>query len=328
MVFLRLLERKHADSILFFFFVFVAFVLLHACSDSVEVNEVQNEAYSSKEELGEVLFFDKALSLDSSISCAGCHIPDLAFADHNSKAIGIYGRESLRNVPSILNVNRLHAFLYDVSVPTLEMQALVPIQDSNEMGMPMGELIKRLRANQKYVASAKKLFNLDFDAFVLTRSLAAYQRTLVSNDSPFDAYLAGDHHALSASAERGWKLFSEKLYCTGCHPAPNFTLGVARNSGYMSNLDEDPGRYRHTGKEADRNAFKIPSLRNVALTYPYMHDGSMQELEDVIAYYERGKRHVGVDSRIQSFQLTEEERKDLVAFLRSLTGKRVQEIQN
>lgn len=321
MVFVKLLERKQVEIKCISMCLLLIAMLLIGCQHESKVQSIEDERYKDKEALGEALFFDTALSLDSSISCATCHKPDLAFADHNARAIGIFGRESLRNVPSILNVKNLHAFLFDASVPTLEMQALVPIQDSNEMGMPMGALIKRLHTNQAYRSAAKRLFKRDFDAFVLTRSLAAYQRTLVSNDSPFDAYLAGDRHALSASARRGWKLFSERLYCTACHPAPNFTIDEARNSGYMSNLDEDPGRYRHTGKEADRNAFKVPSLRNVALTYPYMHDGSIENLETIITYYEKGERHAGVDSLIQEFSLSDGERQDLLAFLKSLSGE-------
>lgn len=323
MIFRKQFRRKHSINLLCFLSLLVLLVFLQACSDTGQEKQMQ-DGFSSKVEFGEALFFDKALSLDSSISCATCHKPELAFADHNSRAIGIYGRVSLRNVPSILNVKNLHAFLFDASVPTLEMQALVPIQDSNEMGMMMGDLIQRLKDNQQYTASAKKLFKRELDAFVLTRSLAEYQRTLLSEDSPFDSYLSGNKRALSESAQRGWKIFNEKLYCSACHPAPNFTIGEARNSGYMSNLDDDFGRFRHTGSEEDRNTFKVPSLRNVALTYPYMHDGSLQTLDEVLTYYMNGNRHPGVDSSIQSFSLSEEEREDLLSFLKSLTGRSVQ----
>lgn len=326
MRFYEQLKPKRVITFLGFLGIVSVFSFFQSCKDSNEIEKIAE--FKSKVELGEALFFDQAFSLDSSISCASCHKPELAFADHNSRAIGIFERESLRNVPSILNVKNLHAFLFDASVPTLEMQALVPIQDTNEMGMKMGDLVRRLNKNEKYVASARKLFNRGLDAFVITRSLAAFQRTLISEDSPFDAYLAGNQSAISESAKRGWELFNDKLYCTACHPAPNFTIGEARNSGYMSNVSDDFGRFRHTGFEEDRNAFKVPSLRNVALTYPYMHDGSLESLEEVLNYYMKGKRHPGADSLVQTFKLTDEEREDLMSFLKSLTGRSIQKFKN
>lgn len=280
-----------------------------------------NEMTAEKIALGKEFFFDKRLSLDETISCAVCHKPRLAFTDGLKVSDGIMGRKSNRNSPTLLNAAYLPRIMFDGELTTLEMQSIVPIQEHNEMGMDMKELIKRLKAVPEYQEAAKKVFNRDMDVWVLTRSLAAYQRSLMSDNSPFDRYYYGKQSmAISPSAKRGWKLFSEKLYCTSCHPAPHFTTYKAENNGLYADYGADNGRFRITGDSSDMGKFKVPSLRNIWITDPYMHDGSMEYLEDVIDHYKKGgSKHINQHPVIRSFDLTPREKKDLVNFLYSLT---------
>jgi cytochrome c peroxidase len=271
-------------------------------------------------QLGRMLFFDVRLSLDNSVSCSSCHLPELAFTDGRKKAIGIMNRTSMRNAPTLLNVGYQPHFMFDGAVPTLEMQALVPLKDTNEMGNDIQELIDKLREIHEYQQLAQELFNRDFDAFVLTRALGNFQRSLISQNAPFDQwYYQRDSTHFSAAAKRGYQLFSEKLYCTSCHPVPAFTTYEIVNNGTDSG-SSDEGLYRVTGKPADVGKFKIPTLRNITLTAPYMHDGSMDNLYDVIHYYARGgSQHKNQDARIQPFELNASELEDLIQFFKALT---------
>ena len=210
--------------------------------------------------------------------------------------------------------------MFDAHLKTLELQAIVPIQEPVEMGHNMKILIPQLRAIPEYQKAAKRIFNRDFDAWVLTRSLAAFERSLVSMSAPFDHFIKGDEKALNANEKAGWKLFSEKLYCTKCHVPPHFTNHVARNNGLHKNYGADKGRFRIHLDSADIGSFKVPSLRNIELTDPYMHDGSMETLEDVIAHYTNGGQgHYLQDKSIVPFELSAKEHKQLIAFLKSLT---------
>lgn len=279
-----------------------------------------NEMTAEKIALGKEFFFDKRLSLDESVSCAVCHKPGLAFTDGLAVSEGIMGRRSGRNSPSLLNAGYFPKLMFDGELSTLEMQSIVPIQEHNEMGMDIKKLIERLRTVPEYREAAQKIYGRDMDAWVLTRSLAAYQRSLVSDNSPFDRYYYGkDEHAISASAKRGWKLFSEKLYCTSCHPAPHFTTYKTENNGLYTDY-QDNGRFRINNDSTEMGKFKVPSLRNIQITDPYMHDGSMGSLSEVLDHYARGgNRHVNQHPVIRSFTLTPREKKDLIQFLYSLT---------
>ncbi|MGV3629708.1 MAG: cytochrome-c peroxidase [Bacteroidota bacterium] len=288
------------------------------------VHPNDNQLDSLKIALGESLFFDTRLSLDESVSCASCHKPGLAFADGKTVSDGILGRKTARNSPSILNAAFLTSVMYDGELKTLEMQAIVPIQDHNEMGMEMGALIERLRKVPEYREMARKAFNRDFDPWVLSRSIAAYERTLISDDSDFDLFYYGKKtHKLSKKQQRGWKLFSEKLHCIQCHSLPYFTSHKVENNGYTLADAEDKGRFRIHGDSSDIGKFKVPSLRNVDYTAPYMHDGKFETLEEVIDFYAAGGRHVpNQNPLIRPFTLTENEKEELLAFLESLTGQR------
>lgn len=285
------------------------------------LSPVQLENDLEKVELGRKLFFDKRLSLDNTVSCATCHVPEFAFTDRKRLSVGIYDSLTMRNSPSLLNSVFLKTVMYDAHLTSLEMQVIVPIQEHNEMGMKMQDLIKRLSTIEEYREAAKKLYNRDFDPFVLTRSISAFERSLISDNSRFDQYYSGKNKkAINKDELAGWKLFSEKLYCTQCHAAPNFTNFVAENNGLYSEYGLDKGRFRIFNDSSDIGKFKVPSLRNIELTYPYMHDGSLSSLDQVIDHYSRGgQNHKLQNKAIKPFVLSSKERMQLKKFLFSLT---------
>jgi cytochrome c peroxidase len=279
-----------------------------------------NPTTPEKVALGKKLFFDKRLSLDGTVSCASCHDPHKAFTDQLATSVGIKGQRTERNAPSILNSGFLKTVMFDAHLKTLELQVIVPLQEPTEMGHNMKKLIPQLRVIPEYQAAAQKIFQRDFDAFVLTRSIGAFERSLVSMNSRFDQFQAGNKKALTKDEQAGWKLFSEKLYCIQCHPAPYFTTFEAANNGLYLDYGKDKGRFRINLDSADIGKFKIPSLRNSKLTFPYMHDGSLESLDEVIEHYTKGgKKHPLQDKRIVPFELTIKERKQLTLFLKSLT---------
>lgn len=310
--------------------IFIGLSIFHSCSnksyfppDLISVPAPQdNPTTEDKAELGRKLFFDKRLSRDGTISCATCHDPHKAFTDQLSKSRGINGQTTERNAPSILNSGFLKTAMFDAHLQSLELQVIVPIQEKTEMGHNMKELIPQLRAIPEYQAAAKKIFNRDFDAYVLTRSISAFERTLVSMNSRYDQFQRGDKRALTKTEQAGLKLFTEKLYCTQCHPAPYFTTFVAENNGLYNDFEPiaDKGRFRIHLDSNDIGKFKVPSLRNIELTFPYMHDGSQKTLEEVIAHYSKGgQKHPKQNKVIVPFQLSEREQNQLIAFLKSLT---------
>lgn len=281
---------------------------------------IENPTDSAKITLGKELFFDTRLSIDNTISCATCHKPGFAFTDGLKTSTGINEQKTDRNSPSLLNSGFLKTVMFDAHLKTLELQVIVPLQEPVEMGHNMKVLIPQLRAIPEYQEAAQRIFNRDFDAYVLTRSLAAFERSLISMSAPFDHYIKGDGKALNADEQAGWKIFSEKLYCTNCHAPPHFTNHEARNNGLYKDYGEDKGRFRIHLDSSDIGSFKVPSLRNIEITDPYMHDGSMATLEDVIAHYSAGGQgHYLQDNSIVPFQLSKKEEKQLMAFLKSLT---------
>jgi len=280
----------------------------------------ENPTTDEKVALGKQLFFDKRLSLDGTVSCATCHNPQKAFTDQLITSIGSKGQRTERNAPSLLNSGFLKTVMFDAHLKTLELQVIVPLQEPVEMGHNMKKLIPQLRAIPAYQEAAQRIFQRDFDAYVLTRAISAFERTLVSMDSRFDSFQKGDKKALSKNEQAGWKLFSEKLYCTQCHPAPYFTTFEAANNGLYVDYGKDKGRFRINLDSSDIGKFKIPSLRNSSLTFPYMHDGSMENLENVINHYAKGgQKHRLQDTRIVPFQLTVTEKNQLISFLKTLT---------
>ncbi len=311
------------------FIILVSFSLLKckslSTSSSFSIKEnpfpSDNALTKDKIELGRKLFFDKRLSINETVSCATCHIPQFAFTDQKKISEGVLGRKTDRNSPSILNSAFLKTVLYDAFLPTLEMQVIVPIQEHVEMDMSMPELMQRLKAIEEYQVAAKKIFNRDFDPWVLTRSIASFERSLISNNSRFDQfYYQKNKNALTKSEKAGWKLFSEKLYCTKCHPAPFFTTFLPAKNGVYMESDKDKGRFRVTEDSTDIGNFKIPSLRNIELTFPYMHNGSLNSIEEVISHYSKGGLNNKYSNQIiKPFNLNSIDINNLKAFLFSLT---------
>jgi len=284
--------------------------------------EKDNPYTKEKWLLGKKLFFEKAFSTDNSISCASCHRPSLAFSDNVARSIGAGGITGRRNAPTLANVAYHPYYTRDGSVPTLEMQILVPIQEHDEFNSNILEIAERLKQIPEYVTMSQAAYGREPDAYVITRALGIFERTLISGSSLYDAYIGGDAGMLSASAQRGLALFfSERTQCSSCHSGFNFTNYAFTNNGlYMTYADS--GRQRFTGDTADRAHFKVPSLRNVALTAPYMHDGSIATLQQVITHYNSGGQpHPGKSPLIKPLNLTETEQADLLAFLSSLTDE-------
>ncbi len=289
--------------------------------DLVAPEPADNRLTAEKVELGRRLFFDPVLSRDRSVSCSTCHRPDRYFTDGRARGHGVDGQVGRRNVPSVLNAAYGRTFFWDGRAPSLEAQALQPIQDELEMDLELDELERRLRGEEVYVSAFRRAFEGEaVSADNVARALASYVRTLRSGDAPIDRYLAGDDTALSAEAQRGLHLFTGRANCSSCHLAPLFTDHQFHNTG-VSWGSGDVGRQATTGRDEDGGAFKVPSLRNVAQTAPYMHDGSLATLDEVIDFYDRGGgQNPDLDEEIRPLGLSGEERSALRAFLAALTG--------
>lgn len=278
-----------------------------------------NPITAEKIAFGKRLFFDKRLSKNNDLSCATCHRPDKAFTDGLTKSIGTNGSAAMRNAPSLLNAAYAKSYMYDGEVKTLELQVLVPIQDHLEMGSSMKEVLQKLSKDPEYKRLARTVFNRELDAYVITRAISTYERTLISRNSRFDKYQKGEKHVLNSNEIAGWKLFSEKLYCIKCHSGKDFTNYSVVSNGLYKDYGSDQGRYRINGLEKEKGTFKIPSLRNVSLTAPYMHDGSIRTLKEVILHYSKGGvAHSNKSAIIKPFHLSELEISQLESFLLTL----------
>lgn len=261
--------------------------------------------------LGKKLFFSTELSRTQTMSCASCHQPDHAFANNDATTPGVEGRAGTRNVPSLIDVALQPYFLREGSLPTLEMQVQVPIDEHNEFDFNILRIQTRLERDSNIVRAAKRAYDRTPDYFVITRAIAAYERTLVN--APLDA------EQLSDAARRGKALFaSERTQCASCHSGPAFTSYAFENNG-LYDVYADAGRQRFTGTAADIGRFKIPSLRNVARTAPYMHNGSVSTLRAVLDHYNSGGRpHANRSAHIRPLGFSSAELEDLEAFLRAL----------
>jgi cytochrome c peroxidase len=280
-----------------------------------------NPATEEKVALGKQLFFDPRLSGDNRMSCASCHLQNKAFADGLPRAKGRADKILDRNTPTVLNVGFFERLFWDGRAATLEEQALGPIQSPDEMNQNLAELIDELNAVPGYVEQFQRVFQTNVTATGIARSLAAFERTLVSGPSPFDRFLAGDKSALTEPARQGYELFIGAAGCVRCHHGPLLSDNRLHRLGVSF---QDEGRAAVTGNKADRGKFRTPSLRNVAQTAPYMHDGSKRTLTEVVEFYYRGvptkspaNLPLDVEPLLgQSFS----EIPALVAFLESLSG--------
>ena len=318
-----------------------------------------NPITPEKVELGRKLYFDKRLSVDNTVSCATCHDPKFAFTDGKKVSEGVKGQKGARNAPTVLNAMFYEEQFWDGRAKTLEEQAKQPIINPIEMGMPDHDaVVKKLKGIPEYVDAFKKVFGGEITIDRIAQAIAAFERTLLTGNSPFDRFIAGDQNAISESAKRGWQLFQGKARCITCHEFnrsnPFFTdnkyhnIGVAMNQeGFAElarkaellvkegkldqrKLDElalnpaysELGRFLVTFNRKDIGAFKTPTLRNVELTAPYMHDGSEATLLDVIEFYNRGgNENPNLSGEMRPLNLTDQEKQDLVEFLKSLTGE-------
>ena len=316
--------------------------------------------------LGQKLFFDGRLSADGTVACATCHDPARAFTDGRPVSIGIHGRAGQRNAPTVLNALYNKTQFWDGRAKTLEEQAASPIVNSFEMGQPtLAAAVAKIAGIDEYKQAFQKIFGRPVNGPDLVRAIASYERTLVSFDSPFDRYIAGDKSAIDAAAKRGWELFNTKARCNKCHALTdterdvtnfidndfhNIGIGIIRHnvvalarqaeqlldSGDAAAIDRAAiqtdmsalGRFLITKKEADSASFKTPNLRNVLVTGPYFHDGSQETLWDVMDHYNKGDglKNPWLDEDIQPLALTEREIDVVVAFLASLTSPDYKEL--
>lgn len=270
--------------------------------------------------LGKKLFYDPVLSIDGTLSCASCHKTSHAMADSLPTSPGVFDRPGTRNAPSLANVAYHPYYLREGSVPTLEMQVLVPIQETNEFAHNIVDISYELQTDSEYVRMSREAYGRIPDPFVITRAISTFERTLLSGNSPYDQYTScGCRDAMNAAEQRGMELFfSERTDCFRCHGGFNFTHYAYENNGLYDQY-ADVGRMRFTHDSTDLARFKVPSLRNLAYTAPYMHDGSMASLSQVIDHYNGGGRpHPSKSTLVRPLRLSDQEKNDLIAFLLSL----------
>ncbi|HVY25924.1 MAG TPA: cytochrome c peroxidase [Polyangiaceae bacterium] len=272
--------------------------------------------------LGRRLFYDERLSSTGEVACGNCHVQANAFADPNRVSIGVEGREGTRNAPGLINAAWGNSFFWDGRSATLEEQAAQPIQNPLEMDTTLEDVTARLRKDAQLVGEFQTAYAGPPSADTITKALASFVRSLISGQSRYDAYLAGDRRALSAAERRGEELFrGERGECFHCHVGYNLTSQAFRNNGIAAD-DPDAGRAEITHKSNDLGKFKTPTLRNVGVTAPYMQDGSLLTLEAVVDQYDAGGRgHANTDPLIQPLGLSVEEKADLVSFLKALTDE-------
>ncbi len=299
-------------------------LLLATCSTPVK------ERIYSEEALGEKLFFDPVLSRDSSISCASCHKPEFAFADNVALSEGVFHRKGSRNTPTTMNQRDRNFYFWDGRAATLEEQALGPMENHVEMDFPLTLTVRRLLKNETYKRAFLDIYGKLPSKELLGRAIAAYEESLETSESPFDSYMNGEDTTLmTESAKRGLNIFNNKGKCFDCHFGIDFTGNDQfKNIGlYDGKKLNDPGRYAITGNPKDLGAFKVPGLRNVALTAPYMHNGMYKTLREVIDHYDTPDKFVpnaiNRDTLMaKPLGLTEQEKKDLENFMVSLTDRR------
>jgi len=325
--------------------------------DSIYIPE-DNPLTQDKIDLGRLLFFDARLSADDSVACATCHAPAKAFTDNSQVSTGINGGRGTRNAPTVINRITGSEQFRDGRAATLEEQAKGPLISPLEMGMPDHEaVIEKVKGIAGYRVLFESAFDRQPNIEDLARAIASFERTIVSGNSRWDQYVAGDAAAITQAEFRGLALFRGKGRCTQCHSGWNFTDEKYHNIGIGWDLPErDLGRFIVTNNENDRGAFRTPTLREVALTGPYMHDGRFDTLEQVVDYYSSGviaNPYLDVEMRrsnlsleealelysqenrsekrkeflVQELNFTEQEKSDLVAFMMALTGEGWQDIK-
>ncbi len=299
--------------------------LLFVLAVSADLAPVSDLPQSSAE-LGERLFMDPILSKDFTVSCSSCHQPEFAFADTMTFSMGINGVPTGRNTPTATYMNNHHVFFWDGRAQSLEEQASGPITHPHEMGLPLPEAIDRLTKHTDYRNAFLRIYHRPPDSMLLVKAIADFERTLAPYDSPYDRFLAGEDEALSESAKRGMLLFFKEQTCNNdpCHSGPDMGADSLVSLGIFSPTDR--GLFELTKDSADIGKFKSVHLRNIAITAPYMHDGSKKTLHEVVRFYNTPANftheNVHYDARTVTFQMTDQQVDDLVAFMESLTDQR------
>lgn len=274
-----------------------------------------------KKELGRRLFFDPRLSVTGSVSCASCHDPNIGWTDGLERGVGVTGVPLPRRTPGIVDAAWLTALMWDGRADTLEQQAAMPITAEHEMGMPLDGLTKRLNEIDGYKSLFEAAFpGKEINAKNAIAALATYERTLVSNKSSFDRWIDGDASAISAVAQRGFVVFNSAGRCNKCHSGWRFTDDSFHDIGLRSE-DIGRGKFAPPSVIIMKHAFKTPSLRNARMSGPYMHNGSMKTMEEVLDHYEKGgESRPSLSPEMKPVKLSRREKDDLLAFLETLAG--------
>lgn len=282
-----------------------------------------NPVTQGKVELGFRLWFEPRLSANNSMTCAHCHNQTMGFSNAQTNAAGVTGVRGARNVPTIYGSLYQHDTFWDGRAKSLEAQALGPIENPIEMNEKLDRVLQKLAGVPYYQQKFREVFNSAPSAEGIAKALASFERALTMAPTPYEKFQAGDQQALSPAQQRGMELFfSARTRCSACHQGSRFTNNLFVNIGIgMDKPNPDLGHFAVTNMPWDRGSFKTPTLLNVALTAPYMHDGSLSTLEAVVDHYDKGGiPNEALDPRIRPLQLTAQQKADLVAFLRSLSA--------
>ncbi len=279
----------------------------------------------AKVELGKLLYFDKRLSKDGTLSCATCHDPQMAWTEHRATSEGIGGQIGERNSPTVINSAYNPEQFWDGRAASLEEQALGPVANPIEMGHTVDAMVQDLSKLDGYNEHFQKAFGTGVTADGVAKAIAAFERTVLSGNSPYDKFQAGDEAALTDEQKEGWQLFQD-AGCVTCHSPPLFTNGRYYNAGVgMDKEEPDVGRMAVTEKEGDKGKFRVPTMREIANTNPYFHDGSAETLEDAVALMAAGgKDNENLSAMLKAVreaELTDEDQKKIVAFLNGLSGE-------
>lgn len=290
--------------------------------EMIVTHPADNLPNSKRVNLGRYLFYNPAISIDSTISCGSCHNPSNAFSKNEVISAGVGGKKGFLNAPSLSNIGNHPYFTAAGGVPTLEMQILIPIQEEHELNFNIVDLAKRLKKDTYFINQAKQAYPNRPYHYVITRSIAAFERTLVSTTSRFDEFLKGKT-SLNSDEQAGMNLFySKRANCSSCHSGINFTNYSFKSNG-LTKITQDSGKYRLSKKTKDIGLYKVPSLRNLKYTFPYMHDGSIIHLKEVIKRYSTGTYLSGTKSTIiKPIQLSTNEIEYLMAFLNTLNDEK------
>lgn len=282
-----------------------------------------NPPTPEKVALGRALFYDPLLSQDGKVACATCHVQSKGFTDGAAISTGSSGRTGKRSAPSLVNVAFRSKLFWHGGSPNLELQILGPLTDHNEHALTVDEIVAKLRTSPTYSAHFQKVFGRAPDMTALTQAIASFERTIISYNSAFDRYSAGNADAMTTSQVRGMDLFYDKAECFHCHNGRNFSDNLPHNNASLL-FNEDIGAAQLTDANEDVGKFITPTLRNVGLTAPYMHAGQMATLEEVVSHYNAGGQpNPNADPLIRPLGLSAQEEADLVAFLKALTDPTV-----